>query len=69
MHLDAAAAHARRQAGPVNPVITRENGWLGDGRQPLTLWLSLQISADTCAEGLAYMRALTELASPCRDGN
>jgi hypothetical protein len=44
----------RREAGPVSPVITGEDGWLGDdGRdQPLVLRLRLPISAHELAAAL-----------------
>lgn len=47
MQLHGTAALARHQAGPVSPVITREDGWLGDPdrHQPLTLQLRLPVSA------------------------
>jgi hypothetical protein len=54
MHLNGTAVRARHQDGPVSPVISGENGWLGDdGRhQPLTLELSLPVSAEEMAAAL-----------------
>jgi hypothetical protein len=54
MHSNGTAARARHQAGPVSPVISGENGWLGDnGRdQPLTLQLSLPVSAEELVTAL-----------------
>jgi hypothetical protein len=53
MRLNGTAVRARHQDGPVSPVISGENGWLGDdGRdQPLTLQLSLPVSAEELAVG------------------
>ena len=44
----------RREAGPVSPVITREDGWLGDDDrdQPLVLQLRLPVSAGEMAAAL-----------------
>jgi hypothetical protein len=54
MHLNGTAARARHQAGPVSPVISGDNGWLGDdGRdQPLTLQIALPVSAEELAAAL-----------------
>ena len=54
MHLNSTAALARHQAGPVSPVISSENGWLGDDGwdQPLTLQLSLPVSAEELVTAL-----------------
>jgi hypothetical protein len=61
MHLNGTAARARHQAGPVSPVISGENGWLGDdGRdQPLTLQIALPVSAEELAAALYYDDHLT----------
>jgi hypothetical protein len=44
----------RHQAGPVSPVISREDGWLGDPdrHQPLTLQSKLPVSAGELAAAL-----------------
>jgi hypothetical protein len=54
MHLNGTAARARHQAGPVSPVISGEDGWLGDDDrdQPLTLRLELPVSATDLAAAL-----------------
>jgi hypothetical protein len=51
MHFNGTAVRARHQAGPVSPVISGENGWLGDDGldQPLTLQLKLPVSAGELA--------------------
>jgi hypothetical protein len=61
MHHNGTAACARHQAGPVSPVISGENGWLGDaGRdQPLTLQVALPVSAGELAAALYYDDHLT----------
>jgi len=60
MHLNGTAVRARHQGGPVSPVISGEDGWLGDDDrdQPLTLQLRLPLSA----------KELTEAASPYSAG-
>lgn len=54
MQNDGAAVLDRQEAGPVSPIITREDGWLGDDDrdQPLTLQLRLPVSADELAAAL-----------------
>ena len=54
MHHNGTAAHERLEAGPVGPLITREDGWLGDDDrdQPLVLQLRLPVSADEMAAAL-----------------
>ena len=54
MHHNGTAVRARHQPGPVSPVISRENGWLGDdGRdQPLTFQLRLPVSAEDLVTAL-----------------
>jgi hypothetical protein len=61
MHHSGTAGRARRQPGPISPVISGENGWLGDdGRdQPLTLQLSLPVSAVELAAALYHDDHLT----------
>jgi hypothetical protein len=51
---DNGTAVDRREAGPVSPVITREDGWLGDDDrdQSLVLRLRLPISANELAAAL-----------------
>ena len=58
MHFNGTAVHARHQA---SPVISGENGWLGDdGRdQPLTLRLRLPVSAGELAAALYHDDHLT----------
>ena len=66
MHLNGTAVRARHQAGLVSPVISGENGWLGDdGRdQPLTLQLRLPVSAEELAAALYYDDHLTRPTWP-----
>lgn len=54
MHHNGTAAHERPEARPVSPVITREDGWLGDDDrdQPLVLQLRLPVSADEMTAAL-----------------
>lgn len=54
MHHNGTAAHERLEAGPVSPVITREDGWLGDDDrdQSLVLQLRLPVSADEMVAAL-----------------
>jgi hypothetical protein len=61
MHFNGTAVRARHRPGPVSPVISSENGWLGDdGRnQPLTLQLSLPVSARELAAALYHDDHLT----------
>jgi hypothetical protein len=46
MQHNGTAAHERLEAGPASPVITEEDGWLGDDDrdQPLVLQLRLPVS-------------------------
>src|SRR5215472_566298 len=61
MHFNGTAVRARHQAGPISPVISGENGWLGDDGldQPLTLQLRLPISAGELAAALYHDDHLT----------
>ena len=54
MHHNGTATGERLEAGPVSPVITREDGWLGDDDrdQPLVLQLRLPVSADEMTAAL-----------------
>jgi hypothetical protein len=54
MQLNGTAVLAAHQSGPVSPVISRENGWLGETGhdQPLTLRLGLPVSAGELAAAL-----------------
>lgn len=54
MQNDGTAVLDRRGAGPVSPLITREDGWLGDDDrdQPLVLRLKLPVSANELAAAL-----------------
>ena len=54
MYHNGTAAHERLEAGPVSPVIAREDGWLGDDDrdQPLVLQLRLPVSAGEMAAAL-----------------
>jgi len=55
MHHNGTAAHERLEAGPVSPVITREDGWLGDDDrdQPLVLQLSPRTESSQCGSGVS----------------
>jgi len=61
MHLNGTAVLARHQLGPVSPVISEEDGWLGenDRDQPLTLHLALPVSAGELAAALYGEHQLT----------
>src|SRR6266851_7029819 len=54
MQTNGIAVLDRQEAGPVSPVITREDGWLGDDDrdQPLVLQLRLPVSAEELAAAL-----------------
>src|SRR6266702_1987030 len=54
MQLNGTSVLPRREAGLVSPVISGEGGWLGDDDrdQPLTLQLSLPVSAEELAAAL-----------------
>ncbi len=54
MHFNGTAVRARHEAGPVSPLISGENGWLGDNGhdQPLILQLRLPVSAEELATAL-----------------
>ena len=57
MHHNGTVVLARHQPGPVSPVISGGNGWLGDNGhdQPLTLQLGLPASAGELAAALYAM--------------
>jgi hypothetical protein len=54
MHSNGTAVRGRQEAGPVSPVISGEDGWLGDDDrdQPLVLQFRLPVSADELTAAL-----------------